>query len=156
MFQQKASTKRTVRGSTDTVFSRMAAFDILPGQQLVLHRKVHPYLQSKRHKVKELPEQKKKKKVPPFNFSRTKNISLPEYEFSPPGSSALLVPAAPAPWRWRHWLYSVSIGIRQVKSWPGTSTTHTATRVTRPSGMALRPRTQGNPTGGRGQKGESG
>jgi len=40
----------------------MAAFDILPGQQLVLHRKVHPYLQSKRHKVKELPEQKKKKK----------------------------------------------------------------------------------------------
>ena len=73
----------------------MAAFDILPGQQLVLHRKVHPYLQSKRHKVKELPEQKKKKKVPPFNFSRTKNISLPEYEFSPPARYV----CAPSPCR---------------------------------------------------------
>jgi hypothetical protein len=91
----------------------MAAFDILPRQQLVLHGKVHPYLQSERPQGNELREQKK---VHPFNFSRTKNIFLPEHEFSPPGSSALLVPAAPAPWRWRHWLYSVSIGTRQVKS----------------------------------------
>ena len=71
MFQQKASTKRTVRGSTDTVFSRMAAFDILPRQQLVLRRKVHPYLQSERPQGNELPEQKK---VPPFHFSRTKGL----------------------------------------------------------------------------------
>jgi len=92
MFQQKASTKRTVRGSTDTVFSRMAAFDILPRQQLVLHRKVHPYLQSERPQGNELPEQKK---VPPFNFSRTKNISLPEYEFSPPARYV----CAPSPCR---------------------------------------------------------
>jgi hypothetical protein len=104
MFQQKASTRRTVRGSTDSDWCCTVRFVVILIYLLLvlLPKRNENYL------CKQKRERKEKVPVPPAQtFSRSKNISfLPGWhEFSPPGSSALVL-LAPAPWR--HWLYSVS------------------------------------------------